>query len=199
MGRRRRARGCAHRRTAFRPPSLSSNALVDISEGEGVHWRRLTASRWASSATHLFGRRIASSETWTWLHSPAFRAGPLDVKAEADRHFLQGINQLVGHGWPYSPPGVDDPGWRFYAAGAFNDENPWWIVMPDVTRYLQRVSFLLRQGEPVADVAVYLPTSDAWARFTPGHVNLFETLRDQIGADLLGTISAAGLGFDLVR
>ena len=179
------------------PASLSSNALVDISEGEGVHWRRLTASRWASSATHLFGRRIASSETWTWLHSPAFRAGPLDVKAEADRHFLQGINQLVGHGWPYSPPGVDDPGWRFYAAGAFNDRNPWWIVMPDVTRYLQRVSFLLRQGEPVADVAVYLPTSDAWARFTPGHVNLFETLRDQIGADLLGTISAAGLGFDL--
>ena len=71
--------------------------------------------------------------------------------------------------------------------------------MPDVTRYLQRVSFLLRQGEPVADVAVYLPTSDAWARFTPGHVNLFEALREQIGADLLGTISAAGLRLRSVR
>ena len=47
---------------------------------------------------------VTSSETWTWLHSPAFRATPLDMKAEADRHFLQGINQLIGHGWPYSPP-----------------------------------------------------------------------------------------------
>ena len=42
------------------------------------------------------------SETWTWLHSPSFRATPLDMKAEADLHFLQGINQLIGHGWPYT-------------------------------------------------------------------------------------------------
>ncbi len=179
------------------PASLSGNALVDISEGEGAQWTRLTASRWASSATHVFGRQVASAETWTWLHSPAFRAGPLDMKAEADRHFLQGINQLVGHGWPYSPPGAGDPGWRFYAAGAFNDRNPWWIVMPDLMRYLQRVSYVLRQGEPVADVALYLPTSDAWAHFTPGHVNLFEALRDRIGPDVLGTIGTAGFGLDL--
>ena len=69
--------------------------------------------------------------------------------------------------------------------------------MPDVARYLQRVSFLLRQGEPVADVALYLPTSDAWAHFTPGHVNLFEALRDRIGPDVLGTIGTAGFGLDL--
>ncbi len=31
---------------------------------------------------------------------------------------------------------------------SFNDKNPWWIVMPDLARYLQRVSFLLRQGRP---------------------------------------------------
>ena len=83
------------------PATLSSNALVDLPEGEGTQWTRLTATRWASSAAHLYGRAIASAETWTWLHSPAFRAGPLDLKAEADRHFLQGINQIVGHGWPY--------------------------------------------------------------------------------------------------
>ncbi len=68
------------------------------------------------------------------------------MKAEADTFFLQGINQLVGHGWPYSPPSAGDPGWSFYAAAVFNDHNPWWIVMPDVTAYLSRVSYLLRQG-----------------------------------------------------
>ena len=90
------------------------------------------------------------------------------MKAEADLHFLQGINQLIGHGWPYSPPAAGDPGWRFYAAAVFNDKNPWWIVMPDIARYLQRMSYLLRQGEPVADVALYLPTDDACAGFTVG-------------------------------
>jgi hypothetical protein len=60
------------------------------------------------------------------------------MKAEADLHFLQGVNQLVAHGWPYTPPSVPEPGWRFYAAAVFNQHNPWWIVMPDITTYLQR-------------------------------------------------------------
>ena len=81
--------------------SLSSNSYADLSEGEGFRWRSLSATRWASSANHLYGRAVTSSETWTWLHSPSFRATPLDIKAEADLHFLQGVNQLIGHGWPY--------------------------------------------------------------------------------------------------
>jgi len=47
----------------------------------------------------------------------------------------------------------------------FNDHNPWWLVMPDITTYLQRVSYMLRQGEPANDVALYLPTDDAYAGF----------------------------------
>ena len=86
------------------PVTLSSDALVDLPEGEGSQWRRFTATRWAASASHLYGRPVTSSETWTWLHSPVFRATPLDMKAEADLHFLQGVNQLIGHGFPYSPP-----------------------------------------------------------------------------------------------
>jgi hypothetical protein len=152
------------------PATIWSDSLVDLPEGEGTQWRGVSATRWAASAGHVFGRPVISSETWTWLHSPSFRATPLDMKVEADVHFLQGINQLVGHGWPYSPPEAGVPGWRFYAAGAFNDSNPWWPVMPDVARYLQRASFLLRQGQPVQDVAVYLPIDDAWAHFEPGKV-----------------------------
>ena len=98
------------------------------------------------------------------------------MKAEADRFFLQGINQLMGHGWPYSPISAGEPGWRFYAAGAFNTHNPWWIVMPDVTRYLQRVSWILRQGEPANQIALFLPEDDAWAEFAPGKVSLTELM-----------------------
>ncbi len=176
--------------------TLSSNAYVDLPEGEGPQWKVLRATRWASSASHIYGRPVTSSETWTWLHSPVFRASPLDVKAEADLHFLVGINQLIGHGWPYTPPSVEYPGWRFYAAGVFNEKNPWWIVMPDLALYLQRVSFLLRQGQPANDVALYLPNDDAWASFSTGHVTMIDTLRDVVGPDVIPRTLEAGYDFD---
>jgi hypothetical protein len=178
------------------PAELSSSSLADLPEGEGAQWKSLSATRWASSASHIYGVPVTSSETWTWLHSPVFRATPLDMKAEADRHFLEGINQFVGHGWPYTPERADYPGWRFYAAAVFDDKNPWWIVMPDVTAYLQRVSYLLRQGEPVNDVAVYLPNDDTWASFRPGRVNLFQTLQSRIGTDVIEGILTSGHDFD---
>ena len=180
------------------PATVSSNAAADLPEGEGHQWRELTASRWASSASHLFDKPVASSETWTWLHSPSFRATPLDIKAEADRHFLQGITQLIGHGWPSTPEGEAYPGWRFYAAGVFNDRNPWWIAMPDLSRYLQRVSAVLRQGRPGNDVALYLPVHDAYAHASVGRMHLLELVRERLGNEVIGSILDAGYGFDLV-
>src|SRR5436190_794987 len=176
--------------------ALSSNAYIDLPEGEGPQWNILRASRWASSASHLYGHPVTSSETWTWLHSPVFRATPLDMKAEADLHFLEGINQLIGHGWPYTAEGVEYPGWRFYASAVFNDKNPWWIVMPDVELYLQRLSYLLRQGQPANDVALYLPNDDAWAHFTNGNTHMIEILRDLLGPDVIGRVLEAGYDLD---
>src|SRR5436190_1367983 len=178
------------------PAELSSNALVDLPEGEGWQWQSLSATGWASSASHRYGHPVTSSETWTWLHSPVFRATLLDMKAEADRHFLEGVNQLIGHGWSYTDEGVAYPGWRFYAAAVFDEKNPWWIAMPDIALYLQRLSFLLRQGRPVNDVAIYLPTGDAWSHFSPGKVDLIETLREGIGPDVVARVLEAGFNFD---
>jgi len=179
--------------------TLSSNALVDLPEGEGSQWHGpFSYTRWATSATHVYGRPITSSETWTWLHSPSFRATPLDMKAEADTFFLQGINQLVGHGWPYSPPSAGDPGWSFYAAAVFNDHNPWWIVMPDVTSYFAHMSYLLRQGKPANDIAVLLPEEDAQARFRSGHVSVTDEMPRLLGPDLVPAILDAGYNFDFI-
>ncbi len=147
------------------PAALYSYAYADIAEGEQYTWKSFSATRWAASANHLLGRPVTSSETYTWLHSVVFRATPLDMKAEGDLHFLCGVNQIICHGWPYTAEGAPYPGWSFYAAGVFDQYNPWWIVMPDVTKYLQRVSYILRQGTPANDVALFLPNSDAWASF----------------------------------
>lgn len=180
------------------PAALSSYALADLPEGEGATWKTFSTSRWAASASHLLGRPVTSSETWTWLHSPVFRATPLDMKVEADRHFLQGINQLIGHGWPYTAEGVEYPGWRFYAAAVFDDKNPWWIVMPDVTRYLQRASYMLREGTPANDVALYLPTSDAYAQFQNGRAGLSGNIGRLLGAQLMPQLLESGYNLDFL-
>ncbi len=204
----------------FPPVNLASNALVDLPEGEGKAtfrmWREFSDTRWAASAGHLFHRNVISSETWTWLDSPAFRATPLDMKAEADLHFVQGINQLVGHGWPYSPPQVGEPGWRMYAAAALNAHNPWFFAMPELSAYLQRVSWALRRGSPANDVALLLPEDDAWASFhatarrgnsptsalgfdlSGSNVTIDEQMNKRLGTQLLGRILDAGFNLDFI-
>lgn len=179
--------------------TLSSNRLVDLAEGEGAEWRLATSTRWASSANHLYGQAVTSAESFTWLHKGAFRATPLDIKAEADVLLLQGVNQFVVHGWPYSPPKVPEPGWALYAAAVFNDHNPWWPVMADVNLYLQRLSWLLRQGENVADVALYVPTEDIMSGFRPGKdVSINDELRKTFPAAILEGLIDGGYNFDLI-
>ena len=178
--------------------SLSSQRLVSLPEGEGPQWRSFSTLRWASSANHLFGNNITSGETFTWLHSPVFRATPLDMKAEADIDFIMGENQLIFHGWPYSAPGVPEPGWSLYAAGAFNDHNPWHPVMPAVTAYITRLSYLLRQGKAANQVAILLPTDDAWASFSPGKVTVTGAMQKLITPALMSAILSAGYNIDFI-
>jgi hypothetical protein len=178
--------------------SLSSNKLVALPEGEGPQFRAFSFTRLASSGGHLYGRPVISAETWTWLHSPAFSATPLDMKAEADRMLLEGVNQFIGHGWPYTPPGTPAPGYSFYAAAVFDDHNPWWNVMPDVTSYLSRMSYLMRQGEPANQVAVLLPNDDVYASLAPGKVSLSAEMHKYVTPELTAQILDAGHNLDYV-
>jgi len=178
--------------------SFSSQNLVGLAEGEGPQWRAFSTLRWATSANHVFGHQVSSGETFTWLHSPVFRATPLDMKTEADIDFIMGENLLFFHGWPYSAPQVGDPGWSLYAAAAFNNHNPWHPVMPAVTGYIARISYLLRQGQPANQVAVLLPTDDAWAGFAPPLVTVTGAMQRLITPVLMSTILSAGYNVDYI-
>ena len=194
------AHGARFRSQTYGEPAatLTDEMTPQLAEGEGPQWNEFSFTRWASSANHVFGRNITSAETWTWLHSPAFRATPLDMKAEADRMFLEGVNQIIGHGWPYSPPSAQEPGYSLYAAAVFNAHNPWWPVMPAITKYLQRVSWLLRQGEPANDVAILLPEDDAQAAFAPGHVSVTDEMKLRITPELMQAVLRSGHNLDYI-
>ncbi len=152
-------------------------------------------------ANHVFGNNVTSGETFTWLHSPVFRATPLDMKAEADIDFIMGENQLIFHGWPYSPPDREVPRARLEPLRRSQLQRltirgiP---VMPAVNQYIARISFLLRQGEPANQVAILLPTDDAWASFSPGHTTVTGALQKLITPELMATILSAGYNVDFI-
>jgi hypothetical protein len=184
------------------PVSVSSYRHVALIEGESWGWDGLPQTRWASSAAHLLGRDVVSSETWTWLHSPSFRATPLDVKGEAHEHLLLGINQLIGHGWPYHSEradgtAADGVGPTFYAAGALDERNTWWPAMPSLTDYLARLCWTMRQGRASADVALYVPTDDVFTRHGAG-VDLWREAAAMIGPEIPAAIRRGGWDLDLV-
>jgi hypothetical protein len=180
--------------------SLSSQNLVSLAEGEGPQWRSFSTLRWATSANHVFGHNVTSGETFTWLHSPVFRAVPLDMKTEADIDFIMGENLIFCHGWPYSAPDdeVSEPGWSLYAAGSFNNHNPWHPVMPAVTAYIGRLSYLMRQGEPANQVAILLPTDDVWAGFHPAATTVTGAMSRTVTPALMSAILSAGYNADFI-
>jgi hypothetical protein len=179
--------------------SFSSQNIPQLAEGEGPQWRAFSTLRWATSANHVFGHDVSSGETFTWLHSPVFRATPLDMKAEADIDFIMGENLIFCHGWPYSPPDgeVPEPGWSLYAAAVFNNHNPWHPVMPAVTAYIGRMSYLLRQGKSANQVAILLPTDDVWAGFRPTQTTVTGAMGAHISS-LMPPILSAGYNVDFI-
>jgi len=184
------------------PTTLATYQAADLDEGESYNNRTLSGTRWASSASHVLGRPVASAEAFTWSHDPVFNCMPIDIKAEANLDFLNGINSFCCHGWPYNADGVEYPGWHFYVSAIFNDRNPWWIAMPDLTNYLARSAYLLRQGQPANDVAIYLPEEDAYTGFSPNNVAMVLSggggYLNPLVSYLVPTILDSGYNFDVM-
>lgn len=158
-------------------------------------------NRLASSAAHVAGRPLASSETFTWMREH-FHGAPSEMKPEIDQLFLTGINAIFYHGTAYSPADAPWPGWLFYASTQANPRNPLWRDFADVNAYIARCQSLLQAGQPDNDFLVYWPihdlwqTEQGWTRPFSMHDRdwLTETSTGDIARDLL----AAGYSFDFV-
>jgi alpha-L-rhamnosidase len=128
----------------------------------------------ASSAAHVAGRSLCSSESCTWLgeHGQV----PLEhVKAVADCLFVMGINHVFFHGTPFSPADAAWPGWMFYATTHCAPTNPWWRDFAAVNAYIARCQSFLQSGRPDNDVLLYFPIHDLWSA-DAGSRNLLQYL-----------------------
>ncbi len=111
-------------------------------------------TKMVASAAHIYSRATASAESFTtmrhWLDSPA------TLKPAADRAFCEGINRLVIHESTATHSQEGKPGYEYYAGTHFNRNQTWWPMVGPFLEYIARCQFLLRQGQPVADVLNYV-------------------------------------------
>ncbi len=146
------------------PVSLASYRAVDVPTGEHYEWKEFNTSRWASSGARLAGKGTVLAEAWTWLGLPNRFGDSLEqLKLCSDLHFLSGINALYGVDYPYSPAAAGAPGWPTYFGPVVNHTQPYWPYFSHLVDYVNRASWVLQQGKPLADIAVYLPSEDVMA------------------------------------
>ncbi len=160
------AHGSLSRNQAHGAPGnlIDLYAAADIPETEifkEPDERSIPLHKFASSAAHLTGRSLASSESFTWL-GEHFQVSLADCKPAADFLFLAGINHIFYHGVPYSPNDVAWPGWLFYASVNFGPDGGLWHDLPQLNAYIARVQSILQAGKSDNDVLLYWPVHDTW-------------------------------------
>lgn len=158
------SKGKIVRNQAHGSPSniLDLYAEVDIPEMEGNDALRI---KMASSAGHVSGKRLISSESATWLDEH-FQSSLSEIKASVDLFLTSGVNHVFYHGTCYSPPDEPWPGRLFYAAVHLNPRNPMWEDFGKLNEYITRSQSFLQQSKPDNDILLYFPIYDRFS--TPG-------------------------------
>ena len=142
---------------------LDLYATADIPETEFFSKKHNPlVSKFASSAAHVTGKPLVSSESCTWM-AEHFTETLGEVKGVMDDLFLSGINHVFYHGCCYSPDEAGWPGWHFYAATEMNPRNSIWRDAPAVNNYIARVQSILQSGKSDNDILLYWPIEDFWS------------------------------------
>ncbi len=125
----------------------------DVPMGEFWNRQRFWVTREAASAAHIYGKQVVAAESLTgWNH---WQHGPADYKQLIDIAFCQGLNQVVFHTFAHNPEIAGKPGFAYHAGEHLNVNTTWWEMARPFMDYLSRCSYLLRQGNFVADACLY--------------------------------------------
>lgn len=182
---------------------LQAYGAADIPEGETFsafdrYEVNTVHRRLAVSAGHVYHKPVISNESFTWLRFPRFVVSLENIKAAADSIFLDGINQIVNHGYSYSKDD-DERMLAFYASTNINHTNTWWKYYKKISVYINRVCDFMQRGRPVVTTAVYLPQHDIWAETPIADTHMCMKLNERLGVPCIDGIQKAGYWFDYVN
>jgi len=160
--------------------------------------------KFSSSAAHISGKKLVSSETFTWLREH-FKTALSQCKPEAEDLMLNGVNHIFLHGSTYSPERAAWPGWQFYASVNFNANNSIWEDAPALFSYISNCQSLLQQGKADNEILLYWPIFDAWDKYQKGTLffqfkihSLSEWLYETSFYDTTKSLIKKGYGVDFI-
>lgn len=152
-----------------------------IPMGEFWNRQRHWVTKEAASAAHIYGKKTVASESLTgWNH---WQHGPTDFKQLIDIAFCEGLNQVVFHTFSHNPKIAGKPGFVYHAGEHINVNATWWEMARPFMDYIARCSYMLRQGNFVADVLLYygdeapnlVPPGRMDPNYTPDMPGIFPT------------------------
>ncbi len=152
-----------------------------IPMGEFWNRQRHWVTKEAASAANIYGKKVVASESLTgWNH---WQHGPTDFKQLCDVAFCDGLNMVVFHTFPHNPEIAGKPGFVYHAGEHVNVNATWWDMSGPFMDYLSRTSYMLRQGNFVADILLYygddapnlVPPRRLDPNYTPDMQGLFPT------------------------
>lgn len=103
----------------------------------------------ASSAAHLFGKPRAFTESFA---AYTYKPNVAQAKWVMDYQLVRGINLVQNMFWMSTASGHTPDPLPFFMTDSF----------PQVAAYINRVTYLLTQGKPAAQIALYYPTTSLW-------------------------------------
>jgi (4-O-methyl)-D-glucuronate---lignin esterase len=137
--------------------ALQAQGAMDSVRGEFWPWRPDASRMWVvketAAAAHIYGKRRVHMEAFTSMHS--WEDSPQSLKGAADRAFCEGMNHVVWHTSSHQPPEAGKPGWVYHAGTQLTPNLIWWPMAKSFLSYLARTSFMLQEGNFVADVVYY--------------------------------------------
>jgi len=111
----------------------------------------------ASSVAHVHGKPFTGAESMTAFHRP-WSYTPRRLKHIADLELALGVTRFCIHTSPHQPTQVPPPGIGLapFLGQTFIRTEPWAELAGPWIDYLARCSWLLNQGVPAVDVAVFI-------------------------------------------
>jgi len=136
---------------------LASVGDVPMAEFWTNHFNSAFSCHQASSTGHIYNKPVVAAEAFT-SYMTCWTRYPYMMKDQGDWAFTTGINRFVFVQFTHKPWQETKPGMAFGPHGIYWDRNQtFWPLVNGYHDYISRCSYLLRQGDFMADICYLLP------------------------------------------
>jgi len=148
------------------------------------------APRQVSSVAQQLGKKHVMTETFACA---GWDVTPRELKRIAEWQYVNGVNQMCQHLYPYSIRGQRK---RDYPA-FYSEHNPWTTQFKHFNDYFTALGYMLSESREEADVAVIHPIHSAYFTYKRNEAHSVDEL-DASFAALVEKLGAANIGHHYV-